>query len=568
MRHRLLRALPGLSSLSRYRRAWLRADIVAGMTVFAVLVPSVIAYAQLAGVPPVTGLYAALVAMLLYALFGTSRQLIMGPEATSAILVATVVAPIAGGADPARHIALAAMLAFLVGLISVVAGLLKVGFLADFFSKPLLTGYMVGTGLIILASQLGRLLGIRLDNDDFFPRLLELTTKLDQTHLMTLTFGALGIAFILVLRRFARRAPGSLALVILMTLISAQFDLEQHGLAVVGVVPTGLPSLAFPAISPADVRDLLLPALSMSLIVFADVVLTARLYARQNGYDIDASQELIALGAANLTAGLTGGFTVAASGSRTVVNDDMGNKTQLSGVVASALIVVFLLFFTPALADLPVVALASIIFVAAFRLIDLRSMRELIRMRRSEFGLALITVLGVLTVGILQGILFTIALSMMIMVARTARPYDAVLVSVEGIDRFHAVDLVDNVELMPGLIVYRFHAPLFFANALRFQARVKSLIARAKAPVRWVLISAEPIIDIDSSAAEAIHQLDIELDQDGIELHFAGASPPLKWMLGQTGLTDKLGEHAFYSSVNIGVKAYLHRMGSQDPKGV
>lgn len=567
MRQFLARALPGLASLGAYRRVWLRSDIVAGMTVFAVSVPSVIAYAQLAGVPAVTGLYAALVAMLCYALLGTSRQLIMGPEATSAIIVASVLAPLTSHGDPARHVALASMLALMVGLIAIGAGLLKVGFLADFFSKPLLTGYTLGTGLIILASQLGRLLGVRLENDDFFPRLLELAGKLDQIHPLTLALGGASIAFILILRRFARKAPGSLALVALMTVASVLLDLKQHGLAVVGLVPTGLPVLAWPAISLADLRDLLLPALSLSLIVFADVVLTARLYARRNGYEIDASQELVALGACNMAAGLTGGFTVAASGSRTVVNDDLGNKSQLSGMVAAALIVPFLLFFTPALSELPTVALASIIFVAAFRLIDVPGMMELARMRRSEFGLALVTIFGVLTVGILQGILFTVALSMMIMVARTARPYDAVLVSVEGIDRFHAVDRVDSVELMPGLIVYRFHAPLFFANAQRFQARVKQLIERARQPVRWVLISAEPIIDIDSSAAEIIHQLDVDLNARGIELRFAGASPPLKWMLGQTGLTDQLGEHAFYSSVNIGVKAYLHHLKQNGPQG-
>ncbi len=559
--HVIETVIPGVSMIRTYQRRWLRSDLVAGVTIFAMLVPQGMAYGELAGVAPVAGLYTAIGALVGYALFGSSRRLMIGPEASSAILVAATLAPIAAGSDPASYAMLASVLALLVGGIALLAGLTRVGFIADFVSRPILLGYIIGASFIIIASQLGKLFGIKITADEFFQKIGSVIANIDQTNWLTLGIGLFLIAFLLLLRRFAPKIPGGIIVVVGMTLFSALTHLDQHGVAVVGQIPAGLPHPTIPHVTLSDVLNLLLPAAALTLIVFTDVALTARLFAEKHNEKADANRELIGLGAANITAGLIQGFPVAASQSRTVVNDETGGKTQIVGIIATIFLLIFLLWFTPLLASLPQVALAAIIIAAAVNLINFKPLLEVYRVRPIEFFLALITLVGVLSIGVLYGILVAVVLALLVVIRRISRPHDAVLGSVEGIDGYHDINENESLETVPGLIAYRFDAPLFFANADFFLTHARELIAASDHPVEWFLMNAEAITDIDVTAAQALLKLQRELENKGIVLAIARASQPLQKMLRRSGLTERIGSERIYPSVRTGVQAYLERKG-------
>src|SRR3712207_545089 len=397
------RVLPGLATARAYQRVWLRPDLIAGLTVFAILVPQGMAYGELAGVEPVAGLYTAFAAMVAYAAFGTSRQLMVGPESGLAILVAASVAPLAGGV-PARFAMLATTLALMVGAICIVAGLLKAGFLADFLSKPILVGYTNGVALIIIGSQLGKLFGIESESQGFFAQAWGVLGRLDQTHWLTTGMGFALVAFLITSKRLAPRFPGALVVVVAATAVAALLHLEARGVAVVGEIPAGLPIPTIPDIGVSDIRALLPAAVCLALVAFSDSVLTARLFAAKNGYEIDANRELVALGATQVATGFAQGFPGGSSQSRTLVDDDAGGRTQLAGVVAAAFVVVFLLLFTPLLQSLPTVALAAIIVVAAAGLIELAPLKGMYEIRPIEGFVAVLTTVLVLVLGILAGI--------------------------------------------------------------------------------------------------------------------------------------------------------------------
>ncbi len=557
--HMIETVIPGVRMIRTYQRRWLRADLLAGVTIFAMLVPQGMAYGELAGVAPVAGLYTAIGALVGYALFGSSRRLMLGPEASSAILVAATLAPVAAGSDPASYAMLAAVLALLVGGVALLAGLARIGFIADFVSRPILIGYIIGASFIIIASQLGKLFGIKITADEFFQKIWSVITNIDQTSWLTLGIGLFLIAFLLLLRHFAPKVPGGIIVVVGMTLLSALAHLDQHGVALVGQIPAGLPHPMIPHVKLSDVLNLLLTATTLTLIVFTDVALTARLFAEKHNEKADANRELIGLGGANIVAGLIQGFPVAASQSRTVVNDETGGKTQVVGIIAAICLLIFLQWFTPLLASLPQVALAAIIIAAAVNLINFKPLLEVYRVRPIEFFLALITLLGVLTVGVLYGVLIAVVLALLIVISRISRPHDAVLVSVEGIDGYHDIDAYTGSETVPGLIAYRFDAPLFFANADRFLTQARELIAAAGLGVKWFLIDAEAIIDIDVTAAEMLKKLQSELKRKGIVLAIARTSEPLQRMLKRCGLTDLIGSEHFYPTVGTGVQAFIDR---------
>lgn len=401
MKHGSLRArrwvetvFPCLRVARTYQRRWLRADLFAGLAIFALLVPQGMAYGELAGVAPVAGLYTAIAALIGAAVFGSLRRLIFGPESSSALLVAATVAPLAAGGGAARFAALASLLALLVGCIALAAGLARFGFLADFVSRPILLGYIAGVSLMMLVGQLGKLFGIPLTNEQFFPMIAELVSRLGQTHVLTLGIGLALLAFLLLLRRFAPHVPGSVIVVALAALVSALLGLERYGITVVGTLPSGFPQLSLPGLRLADVWTLLPLALILTLIMFTDAALTERSFAQKQGEQVDVNRVLIGLAAANLAAGLLRGFPAAASQSRTAVNEAAGGKTPLVGLVAAVLLVVFLLWFTRLLASLPQVALASIIVVAALNLIEVKPILKVYRVRRVEFLLAIIALLG------------------------------------------------------------------------------------------------------------------------------------------------------------------------------
>ncbi len=553
----ITRFIPGLALFKGADSATVRTELVVAVTVFAVLVPSAMAYGELAGVTPVAGLYVALAAMVMYALFGTSRQLITGPEATTAILVATAIAPLAGG-DSARYAALAALAALLVGLVSILGGLLKLGFITDFLSKPILIGYITGTALIVIGSQLGKLTGISVEADNFLRQAIEVLRRFDEWNMVTVWVGIISMALLVIIRRVNRKLPGPLIVVILGILASVLLDLAAYGVAVVGEVPAGLPVPAIPDVSLQDIFSLLPAAVALTILIYADEILTARVFAAKHGQKIDANKEFIAIGMANVGAGLLQGFPAATSGSRTTVADQMGGKSQLVGLIAAALTIVFLLFFTPLLEPLPTVVLGAVIVIATLGLIDIAAFRFLRHVRPVEAWLALATMSGVLVLGVLQGIFIAVVLSLINIIYRISRPHDALLDDVEvgGGVVYREVADKDPVFTKPGLLVYRFDAPLVFANAAYFTQRMGEIMAFAGEELRCVILDAEAISDFDSTAAEALENLDADLERHGIELWIARANEPLREMLQLTGLTKRLGKENIYPTVRVAVDAY------------
>jgi sulfate permease, SulP family len=554
------RFIPGLALFNGINPTLLRTELVVGVTVFAVLVPSAMAYGDLAGVTPVAGLYVALGAMLMYALFGSSKQLITGPEATTAIMVATAVAPLAGG-DPVRYAELAALAAILVGILMLIASVARLGFITNLLSKPILVGYIFGTTLIVIGSQLGKMFGIKLESDQFFQQVVELIRRLDETHLLTFAIGVVCMIVLLTIRRVNRSLPGPLIVVVIAIILSAVLDWEASGVAVVGAVPAGLPKLTIPAFSLQDVLDLLPAALALTILIFADGVLTGRVFAAKHGQKIDANQEFIGIGMANIGAGLLTGFPAGTSASRTTVSDQMGGKSQWVGLIAAVLTIVFLLFFTPLLAPLPTVVLGAIIIVACLGLIDIPAFRFLRKVRPAEFALAVVTAIGVLTVGILSGILVAVLLSLVNILLHISRPHDALLddLDANGGTVYRGVADKETTLTEPGLIVYRFDAPLVFANAAFFTERLEDLIAGAGDGLKCVILDAEAISDFDSTAAEALENLDADLERRNLELWVARANKPLRDLLDVTGLTKRLGKDNIYPSVRAAVMAYRAR---------
>ena len=556
--HFIEKAVPGLRVARTYERRWLWADLFAGLTIFAMLVPQGIAYAQLAGVAPVVGLYTAIGALVGYALFGSSQRLMLGPESTTALMVAAAVAPIAAG-DPARFALLVTLLALLVGIITLVAGLARFGFLADFVSRPILIGYITGVAIIMIVGQLGKLFGIQIKSENFFLQIVELFTHMGQMRVLTLVIGLVLLIFLFVLRRFAPRVPGALIVVIVMTVISAILHLNTYGVAVVGPITPGLPTLGLPDLRLSDVWNLLPSSLILTLIVFTDAVLTARSFAEKHGEKVDASRELIGLGVANIASGLLQGFPAGASQSRTAVDETAEGKTQLVGIVAAALVMAFLLWFTRSLESLPQMVLAVIIIAAAINLIEVKPLQQVYRVRRVEFFLALVTLIGVLSIGVMEGILVAVLLALIVVIGRISRPHDAVLGSVKGVDGYQDIEAYANSETEPGLIVYRFDAPLFFANADYFLTQVQELIDAADPPIEWLLIDAEAIVDIDVTAVEALSKLQSELERKGVVMAIARASQPLQEILKRAGLTERIGSAHFFPTVRTGVRAFLEQ---------
>jgi len=538
----------------------MRTEFIVAITVFAVLVPSSMAYGDLAGVTPVAGLYVALGAMVMYALFGTSRQVITGPEATSAILTAAAVAPLAAG-DPARYAALAAMTAILVGVIALLARVARLGFITDFLSKPILVGYIFGATLIVIGSQLGKMFGIKLESDQFFRQVAELISRLDETNLLTFGIGIVCMAGLFIMRRISRALPGPLIVVMGTIILSSLLDWQTKGVAIVGPVPAGLPKLTIPAVGVQDILALLPAAIALMILIYADEILTARVFAAKHGQKIDANQEFVAIGTANISAGFLTGFPAALSASRTAVNDQMGGKSQWVGLFAAALTIIFLLFLTPLLAPLPTVALGAIIIVASIGLIDIPAFRYLRQVRRTEFLLAIVTALGVLTVGVLQGILVAVVLSLVNVIYHISRPHDALLDEVDatGGTVYRGITDKETVLTEPGLIVYRFDAPLVFANTAFFTERLEELMTNAGAGLKCVILDAEAISDFDATAAEALETLDADMERRKVELWIARANGPLRDLLQVTGLTTKIGEANIHPSVRAAVIAYRTR---------
>jgi high affinity sulfate transporter 1 len=549
------RAVAGLGQLAGYTAAWFRADVLAGVAVTAYLVPQCLAYAELAGVAPIGGLWVAVVAMLVYAALGTSRLLSVGPESATAIMVAAAVAPLAGG-DPARYAALAGGLALLVGVVCLAAFALRLGFLADLLSMPILVGYMAGVAVIMVGSQLGTIAGVALTADGAPGRVAELARRLDEVRPVTVALGAAVVAFLLVLRRVAPLAPGTLIAVIGAAAVTALFGLEPQGVALVGQVPSGLPGVGLPELGGADVTALVGSAAAIAFVAYTDVALTARAFARRNGETIDPNREFLALGAANVAAGLTGGFALSASGSRTAIVDAMRARSQVAGVVAAASVVLVVVAVPGLIGLIPKAALGGIVVYAAFRLVDVRGLRRLARFRATELGLALAACGGVLVFDVLAGILVAIALSVADLFARVARPPASVLGRVPGLAGLHNVEDYPDAERIPGLLVFRYDAPLCFANAQDFRARALAAVAAEPAPVAWFLLNAEAIVELDVTAADALRELTEDLDGRGITFAMARVKQDLRAQLARGGLLEVIDEDRVYPTLPVAVEAF------------
>jgi len=546
--------MPGLAVVRGYRREWLRADILSGIGVCVVMIPSVIAYANLLGINPQHGLYAALVGLLVYPLFSSSRQVIVGPDIAITLLIAAAVGPLAGG-NPHYAAVLSAAVALLSGGLLLLGARARIDVVADFLSKPVLVGYMSGAALILVASQLDKLFGVPLKQVNFFPRLLELAGKLPETHAPTLVIGLVLLALLVLLRRFAPRVPGALAVFILALGVSLAANPGERGIAVVGTFPAGLPHYSFPGMGLAVFQELLPAALGIALLTYTEGILLARAFAAKNGYEVDAKQELVALGLADIATGLFQGFSVTGSQARTGINDASGGKTQLVSLVAAGTLAVFLLFLTPVIARVPLVALSAMLIHAGFGLVEFDAMKRIYRFYPRSGLMAVLTTLGVLVVGVVPGILIGVAASLIDMINRVSRPPDAVLQLVPG-HGYHDVGDVWLAQTVPGLIAYRFYAQLMFSNIGHFVGRVRELVAASPTPLRWFLVDAQAITDIDVTALDALQQLEDELKRQGIALKIARANRPLREILERTGITREIGQESFFPSVHEAVAAF------------
>ncbi|MEV0777438.1 sulfate permease [Streptomyces sp. NPDC050428] len=551
---RLQSRVPGVALVTGYRRSWLPGDLLAGVTVAAYLVPQVMAYASVAGVPPVTGLWAVLPALVLYALLGSSRLLAVGPESTTALMTAAVVAPLAAG-DPRRYGTVAAALALTTALMCLVAWAARLGFIADLLSRPVLVGYLTGIALLMTVNQLPKLTGVPTTGSDFFPQLLSFLRNLSSAGATTVAFSAALLVFLFVAPRLWAAVPRPLLAVVLGTGVVALFSWENHGIAVVGPVPSGLPHLALP--DPSELPHLLVPALGILLVGYSDVILTGRAFAeRDERGRLDPNQELLSLGAVNVGASLFHGFPVSSSASRTALAASTGARTQMYSLVTCSAVLFVLLFLGPVLGRIPVPVLGALVVYAAVRLIDLAGFRQLAAFRRREFLLAASCLIGVLALGVLYGVLVAVGLSVAELLSRVARPHDAVEGLVPGVAGMHDIDDYAKARTIPGLLIYRYDSPLFFANAENFKRRALAALDEQTQPVYWFVLNTEANVEVDITALDSVEELRHEMTERGIVFAMARVKQDLRDQLNAYGLSDSVGDGLIFPTLPTAVAGY------------
>ena len=555
------RWVPGLVTLRSYQRAWFANDLVAGLVLTAILVPVGMGYAEASGLPALYGLYATIVPLLAYAVFGPSRIMVLGPDSTLAAVIAALILPLATGSTE-RAIALAGMLAILSGLCSILIGIARLGLVADLLSKPIRVGFLNAIALTVLVGQLPKIFGFSVQASDLPERTLLLMQGIrdGQTNPTALLIGTACLAIILLAKHYRPQWPGILFAVVLATGVSAAYDLAGTArVAVVGGLPHGLPIFRIPQVAWVDVMQLLPGAVMISLLSFADTSVLSRSLAQRGGYQINQNQEMLALGAANLASGLFQGFSISSSASRTPVAETAGAKTQLTGVVGALAIALMLLFAPNLLRSLPSAALGAVVVAACLSFTDLRGMWAMWRLRQVEFVLSVISFLGVAFVGVIEGIFITVALAMLVLVWNAWHPYFAVLARVDGIKGFHDFSRHPEGRFVPGLVLFRWDAPLFFANAEVFREQVQRAVSLATTPVQRVVVAADAIIDVDITAADTLTALYRELEQQGIELWFAGLKGPVKDRLRHYGTLAVIGEDIFAPTVGRAVNLYREK---------
>jgi high affinity sulfate transporter 1 len=550
-----VRTIPVSGELPRYRVPSARRDLVAGITVAALALPSAMAYGELAGLSPVNGLYALLLPMVAYALLGSSRRLIIGTEGATSTLVAAAVLPLAA-AGSERAAELASALALLVAGCFLIARLLRLGWLADYFSRPVLVGYIHGVAVVLVISQLGKLLGLSISAREPLGRLWEVAREAGGVSAATVALSAASLAALFAIRFLVPRVPGALIVVVAAIGASWAFDFASHGIAIVGPIPGGLPRPKLPMPPLADVVHLVPAAAGIFFVTFADEILTARAFAGRHNEHVRASQELLAMSAANAAAGFTQAFSIGASGSRTAVNDSMGARSQIAGLFAAATIVVILLFLTGPVQYLPSAVLGAVIVAAGVGLVDPAAWRALAAIDRVEVAIAGVTAGCVVFFGVLQALVVAVGLSIVDTVRRSARPYDAVLGWVDRLGRYADVSLHPSARITPGVVVYRLDDRLFFANARYVKARVREAIRAAPTETSWFVFDAEAVTHVDSTGTEALDSLAGDLRREGITLVVARLRTRMKEEFELAGVVSTIGPEHFYDTVVQAVAAF------------
>src|SRR6516162_6785826 len=554
-------------SLSPFHREWLAKDIVAGVVLTTLLVPQGMAYAELAGLPPITGLYTSIMCLLGYALFGPSRILVLGPDSSLGPMIAATILPlIAAGGDEKRAVALASMLAIMVAAIMILAAVARLGFIADLISKPTMIGYMNGLALTILAGQLPKLFGFRVEASSFTAELTGFAKGLANGEAVpaAAAVGIAGIVLILVLQRWLPKVPAILIMVVLAIAATTVFNLADHGVSLVGVLPKGFPPLTIPSVPLADLGPLFAGAAGIALVSLADTISTASAFAERTGQEVDGNGEMLGIGAANLAAGLFQGFPVSTSGSRTAVAERSGAKTQLTGVTGAVLITLMIVLVPGLFRNLPNPALAAVVITAALSLADIPATVRLWRQRKVEFLLSIAAFLGVALLGVLPGIAIAVVLSILNVFRRAWWPYDTELGRVAGVPGYHDVHSYPEAQHLPGLVIYRFDGPLFFANAKTFRDEVRRL-AKASPPPTWIVIAAEPMTDVDTTASDVLEELDEALNAQGISLVFAELKDPVRGKIERYGLTRTIDPNHFFPTLDAAVEAFRQETGTDWP---
>jgi len=555
-------------SLSPFHREWLAKDIVAGVVLTTLLVPQGMAYAELAGLPPITGLYTSIMCLLGYAVFGPSRILVLGPDSSLGPMIAATILPlIAAKGDAKRAIALASLLAIMVAVIMIVAAVAKLGFIADLISKPTMIGYLNGLALTILVGQLPKLFGFKIDAEGLIGEFTEFVRGLANGEAVAAAaaVGITGIVLILVLQRWLPKVPAVLIMVVLAIAATTVFSLADHGVSLVGVLPKGFPPLTIPSVHLADLAPLAAGAAGIALVSLADTISTASAFAERTGQEVDGNGEMLGIGAANLAAGLFQGFPVSTSGSRTAVAERSGAKTQLTGVTGAVLITLMIVFVPGLFRNLPNPALAAVVITAALSLADIPGTVRLWRQRKAEFLLSIAAFLGVALLGVLPGIAIAVGLSILNVFRRSWWPYNTALGRVAGLAGYHDIHSYPDASQLPGLVIYRFDAPLIFANAKTFRDEVKRLAAAEPAP-RWIVIAAEPVTDVDTTASDVLEDLDEELNALGISLVFAELKDQVRGKIERYGLTRTIDPGHFFPTIGAAVKAFRQETGAEWPE--
>jgi high affinity sulfate transporter 1 len=557
--------VPGLQVISSYRRQWLLKDVIAGVVLTTLLVPQGMAYAELAGLPPITGLYTSILCLLGYAAFGPSRILVLGPDSSLGPMIAATILPLmAAKGDAKRAVALASILAIMVAAIMILAAVAKLGFIADLISKPTMIGYMNGLALTILIGQLPKLFGFKVEADGLIGEITGFVKGLANGDAVpaAAAVGIAGVAAILVLQRWLPKVPAVLIMVVLAIASTTVFSLADHGVSLVGVLPKGFPPLTLPSVRLDDLGPLFAGALGIALVSLADTISTASAFAARTGQEVRGNGEMIGIGAANLAAGLFQGFPVSTSGSRTAVAERSGAKTQLTGVIGAALIILMLVLVPGLFRNLPQPVLAAVVITASLSLADIPATVRLWRQRKAEFLLSIAAFLGVALLGVLPGIAIAVGLSILNVFRRAWWPYATVLGRVDGVEGYHDTRSYPDAEHLPGLVIYRFDGPLFFANATTFRDEIRRL-AKSDPPPAWILIAAEPVTDVDTTASDILTELDEALNAQGISLVFAELKDPVRRKIERYGLTRTIDPHHFFPTIGAAVAAFRAETGAQ-----